>query len=1017
MTTMNLESILRQDDWLRRMAHGLVSEPELADDLAQDAWVADLEGSEHARSRKAWLRGVLRNAGSRAFRAKRAERDRAIDRTRHVDSSAPPTDDVAAQRELRRRVGRELLALPAREREALLLVYVADLPLNEAAARMKVSPSTAHRRVKAGLVNLRARVDRADRDDPRSWSVALTLLTRMGGARNIAAVTRTTGLVLGVSTALALITGIMVSRGGSQVEGPGPDAHLVAAPTNDAATIEDSFELASPARTRSLRSDAASRIQRRQDGDGDELARISARFLAPDGSLAEGAHWSLRGEPVDRSMDPDSPTRAEWKDLDGVIGEDGRLEIRFDPPRAYRFRLSVTHPGCARAAWRFSRVNGSTEKVFGTVRLDPECKIIGRIVDRDGEPLAGTGWSVSASEHFRSWSRGRVEMHTHIDVAVGQETFEVRGLSAGNVTLTLSPTGERLVDRFKLLLEDGAPLERDFIFDPTKPVDPRPTLLIRDRLFGWSQEIPKDRMTAVDQDGESVPMTPVSGSGRQWRVGSGSERYVRMTIDDPRFEYWESGLIGPGGQVTASLNGNSSIKLSIRDASGVAVELYSVALRQAGRSEPTTVHSGEFPLDEDVLECLVAGTYDVIVRADGAVGRVDRFMVRPGSTHEIDIVLRPKIRVTGSVTFPDGEPVDGAEIWLLECAQQDDSRRSPILRAPPRQPRPRFRIVRDTTKSGGRGTFALDVQSPGQYALKVVDPNRTWTVSEAFEIESNDVRHDIVLPRGAMLTGHIKLPDVLPHSDWEVHFVREDYAPHVDPTRPKTPILDDEGAFDVTGLQAGRTRVFLRRARSFFASGSGGIPIGAFEVGSVDLEEGAHHEASFALIENVPGVVSFAIELDREVEGRTVAVLSPTHDRIPWTSWAIWGAGTELPTDVIPADEYALHIKGDGWAVLNTPLITLPEGEKLEIPIERSIHEHRVRFMKGGKPITSGQVSIWKSSRSTCEFDVDGDGWATLALDRGTFHVSDGRRGRIRVGFEPDTTMAWPPVRDEVHFD
>ena len=41
-TPGELERVLRADDWLRRIARRLAGDPHVAEDLAQDAWVAAL---------------------------------------------------------------------------------------------------------------------------------------------------------------------------------------------------------------------------------------------------------------------------------------------------------------------------------------------------------------------------------------------------------------------------------------------------------------------------------------------------------------------------------------------------------------------------------------------------------------------------------------------------------------------------------------------------------------------------------------------------------------------------------------------------------------------------------------------------------------------------------------------------------------------------------------------------------------------------------------------------------------
>ena len=510
---MNLESILRQDDWLRRMARGMVSDPELAADLVQDVWVADLEGSERVRERRGWLRGVLANAGSKAFRRRRIDRERALDHGRTLDESAPATDDVAAERQIRRRVGRELFALHEHEREALLLLYVADLPLKEAAERMGVAPSTARKRAANGLRTLRARLDRSFGEGRSAWSSALTsfapkTLAKVPSRIRCAA----TWPVLGMSAGAALVSLVAFHAAPrianlAPLEGVpvGPERAMGTPPVEPRhPSNELERELASVESRSAARAEVPATVSSAQE-DEPSLARISVRLLGPDGMPATGARWQLSGAPAKTDLGRRHGHAADWEDLEGEIGEDGRLEIRFDPPPGYTFGLEVTLPGCAKTRWHFWKMSASTEKSFGTVRLQPECKIVGRIVDAHGNGLGDHSWRVWASEVDRPGTDGRIEASTRVDVLEGQSTFEVGGLSAGLVELSLSPDATRLSERYRLILENGPPLERDFECDPERAADLRPRIHVNAINYGLSAVSP-DCITAVDRNGDEIPV-------------------------------------------------------------------------------------------------------------------------------------------------------------------------------------------------------------------------------------------------------------------------------------------------------------------------------------------------------------------------------------------------------------------------------------------------------------------------------------------------------------------------------
>ena len=56
-----IDALLAEDRWIRRMARSLVADSHLADDLAQEAWLAALKRPDAARAVRPWIGGILRN--------------------------------------------------------------------------------------------------------------------------------------------------------------------------------------------------------------------------------------------------------------------------------------------------------------------------------------------------------------------------------------------------------------------------------------------------------------------------------------------------------------------------------------------------------------------------------------------------------------------------------------------------------------------------------------------------------------------------------------------------------------------------------------------------------------------------------------------------------------------------------------------------------------------------------------------------------------------------------------------
>src|SRR5262245_56861897 len=127
-----------------------------AEELAQEAM---LKAVVHWRSVRTmhspggWLFQVARNLAMSAHRRKTAER-RALDRL-PVERSVTE-DDVAADALA---LQAALAELPERQRSALVLRHFLDLPVDEAAAALGVSPDALRQLCHRGVEGLRTRLD------------------------------------------------------------------------------------------------------------------------------------------------------------------------------------------------------------------------------------------------------------------------------------------------------------------------------------------------------------------------------------------------------------------------------------------------------------------------------------------------------------------------------------------------------------------------------------------------------------------------------------------------------------------------------------------------------------------------------------------------------------------------------------------------------------------------------------------------------------------------------------------
>ncbi|HEV2361818.1 MAG TPA: sigma-70 family RNA polymerase sigma factor [Acidimicrobiales bacterium] len=137
---------------LMRLTRRVAPEGVDPEDIASEALgrcFANWDQLQNAPYREAWVMRVAANLAYKAYgRAKRFRSLPARIGPVHVDA---PESVVAARTDL----GRALRALPQRQREAIALHYLADLPLADISRAMGVSGETVKTHLERGLAALR----------------------------------------------------------------------------------------------------------------------------------------------------------------------------------------------------------------------------------------------------------------------------------------------------------------------------------------------------------------------------------------------------------------------------------------------------------------------------------------------------------------------------------------------------------------------------------------------------------------------------------------------------------------------------------------------------------------------------------------------------------------------------------------------------------------------------------------------------------------------------------------------
>lgn len=178
MRAMQVDELMAEMGWVRRLARGLLRDGDAANDIAQDAWlVASEHAPEDGRPLRPWLHRVVTNL---VRMRRRTETRRAARELGSGDERAVPSAEELLERvETQRVLAVEVTALREPYRSTLLLHYVEGLASAEIARRLGIPSATVRQRLKHGLDELRDRL-RARTDGPKQgWLAALLPLAKV----------------------------------------------------------------------------------------------------------------------------------------------------------------------------------------------------------------------------------------------------------------------------------------------------------------------------------------------------------------------------------------------------------------------------------------------------------------------------------------------------------------------------------------------------------------------------------------------------------------------------------------------------------------------------------------------------------------------------------------------------------------------------------------------------------------------------------------------------------------------
>ena len=533
------------------------------------------------------------------------------------------------------------------------------------------------------------------------------------------------------------------------------------------------------------------------------------------------------------------------------------------------------------------------------------------------------------------------------------------------------------------------------------------------------QALRDEHIKIIGADGTEVEATREHPGFPQLDVTPEIDGPFTVIIDDPNFERFERKNVSRGETVRVRLTGTARLKLDVRDPNDKPVHRFELILTTSGgMNSPAQLLSGKSELEDGIVPGIVPGAYEMMVRTAEGVARLELPEIKAKELREVTVRLDPIVRVRGQVLYPDGEPAVGAEVLLIQPAQQDDSANTRILMGRSSRPTPRFRTLAGRNDVAADGTYSVDAPSVGQYLLIAYERGKTRVVSEIFDVDQSGTVRDLELPRGALLEGHVELPTHLKDARWEVYFEREDYRPELD-RFARAPRLDSLGEFSLVGLPAGPTDVYLHNPGSHSQRTATGRPRDSYLIGSVDLEEGGAHKASFKLVGDVPSLVTAKLTSTERLGESAEVHLQPMDATSPNSGVTLSGAIESLSSEVVSPGTYRVMIKGDGWAVLNHDPIVVASGEVVEVPIDVETKECTLQVFVDGKPAAGRSIEFHAKPRVARGLSAkcDQDGFVTVRIDAGslTAEVFPDVVGGVLMVL-PRLDLAWPPESESLHF-